>query len=70
MPRGRGFFGARWGEHHHRHAPFPFWGGGPWLFRRPSQEEEKQALDEYIGELKEELQAAEEYRREMERGEH
>lgn len=66
---GRFGFGGWGGHYHHPHGPGPWWGGRPWLFRRPSTEEEKQALDEYITELKEELQAAEEYRRDLDKGE-
>jgi hypothetical protein len=41
------------------YGPPPGWG-------RPTREEEKEYLDEYIETLKEELAAAEEYRKELE----
>jgi hypothetical protein len=47
------------------YGPPPGWGWG----RRPSAEEEKEYLDEYIEMLKEELSAAEEYRKELEESE-
>lgn len=51
--------------HHpmHHYGPPPGWG---WGWRRPSREDEKDYLDEYIEMLKEELAAAEEYRKELE----
>ena len=51
--------------HHPMHSgPPPGWGG--WGWNRPTKEEEKEYLDEYIEMLKEELSAAEEYRKELE----
>jgi hypothetical protein len=41
---------------------------GPWHHARPSREEEKQSLADYIATLKEELQDAEEYLKELEAG--
>jgi len=52
------------GPYHHPMSPYgppPCWGWG-----RPSPEEEKEYLDEYIEMLKEELTIAEEYRKELE----
>jgi hypothetical protein len=40
------------------------WGWGRW--QEPSVDEEKEFLDEYIAMLKEELETAEEYRKELE----
>jgi hypothetical protein len=51
----------------HPYGPQP--GGGPgwgWGWGRLSPEEEKEYLDEYIEMLKEELDAAQEYRKELE----
>jgi hypothetical protein len=56
--------GCHWGSWHHPMSPYgppPGWGWG-----RPTPEEEKEYLDEYIEMLKEELAAAEEYRKELE----
>ena len=39
--------------------------GGGWGWGRPTPEEEKEYLDDYIEMLKEELAAAEEYRKEL-----
>lgn len=47
------------------YGPPPGWSGG-WGWGRPSREEEKEYLDEYIEMLKEELVAAEEYRKKLE----
>jgi hypothetical protein len=46
-------------------VPSGGWGSG-WGWNRPTREEEKEYLDEYIEVLKEELAAAEEYRKELE----
>jgi hypothetical protein len=46
------------------YGPPPGWGG--WGWGRPTPEEEKDYLDDYIEMLKEELAAAEEYRKELE----
>jgi hypothetical protein len=58
--------------HHHPMAPPygppPGWGWG-WGRPVPNAEEEKEYLDEYIEMLKEELAAAEEYRKELEESE-
>jgi hypothetical protein len=57
-------YGHHWGPCHHPMTPYgppPGWGWG-----RPTPEEEKEYLDEYIEMLKEELAAAEEYRKELE----
>jgi hypothetical protein len=49
------------------HQPMPPYGPPPgWGWGRPSLEDEKEYLDEYIEMLKEELAAAEEYRKELE----
>lgn len=68
MPRRRFRFFSPYGHHggpwHHpmtSYGPPPGWGWG-----RPTLEEEKEYLDEYIEMLKEELSAAEEYRKELE----
>ncbi|MEJ2177198.1 MAG: DUF5320 domain-containing protein [Gammaproteobacteria bacterium] len=56
--------GCHMGPWHHPMSPYgppPGWGWG-----RPTPEEEKEYLDEYIEMLKEELAAAEEYRKELE----
>ena len=45
------------------YGPPPGWGG--WGWGRPTPEEEKEYLDDYIEMLKEELAAAEEYRKEL-----
>ena len=57
--------GHPWGPWHHPSPPYgPMFGwGGGW---EPSIEEEKEFVDEYIEMLKEELSAAEEYRKELE----
>lgn len=52
------------------HHPMPHYGPPPgWAgtrgWRRPTPEEEKEYLDDYIEMLKEELAAAEEYRKEV-----
>ena len=55
------------GPWHHpmpHYGPPPGWGG--WGWGRPTPEEEKAYLDEYIEMLKEELASAEEYRKELE----
>jgi|GEM_PF-6612365 len=49
------------------HHPMPPYGSPPgWGWGRLTPEEEKEYLDEYIEMLKEELAAAEEYRKELE----
>ena len=56
-------YGHHMGPCHHPMSPYgppPGWGWG-----RPSLEEEKEYLDEYIEMLKEELAAAEEHRKEL-----
>ena len=51
----------------HHPMPMPPYGPPPgWGWGRPSPEEEKEYLDEHIEMLKEELAAAEEYRKELE----
>jgi hypothetical protein len=50
-------------NHPIHYGPPPGWSGCGW--NRPTNEEEKEYLDEYIAMLKEEL-AAEEYRKELE----
>ena len=55
--------------HHPMHPYGPQPGGGPywgWNWGRLSLDEEKEYLDDYIEMLKEELAAAEEYRKELE----
>lgn len=47
------------------YGPHPGW-GSPWWGQRPSLEEEKEALSDYIATLKEELQEAEAYLKELE----
>ena len=62
--------GYHMGPWHHpmpHYGPPPGWGG--WGWGRPTPEEEKAYLDEYIEMLKEELAAAEEYRKELEESE-
>jgi hypothetical protein len=56
------------GPWHHPLPPYgpPPGGGWGWGWERPTPEEEKEYLDEYIEMLKEELAAAEEYRKELE----
>lgn len=52
------------------HYPSPPFGPPPgWGWGRPSLEEEKEYLDDYIEALKEELAAAEEYRKELDEAE-
>jgi len=52
------------------HPPMPPYGHEPgWGWGRPTLEEEKDYLDEHIEMLKEELAAAEEYRKELEESE-
>ena len=49
------------------HHPMPPYGPSPgWGWGRPTPEEEKEYLDEYIEMLKEELATAEECRKELE----
>lgn len=62
-----------WGHHFGWHHPFgacPTCGGpagwSPRWAARPSREEEKESLQDYIAALKEELQDAEEYLKELE----
>ena len=59
-----------WPYCHHGGAwphPMPPYGPPPgWGWGRPTPEEEKEYLDNYIEMLKEELAAAEEYRKELE----
>lgn len=58
--------GQPWGPWHHPSPPYgPMWGWGRW--QEPSLDEEKELLDEYIAMLKEELETAEEYRKELEK---
>jgi hypothetical protein len=60
-----------WAGWHHPYAPYgppPGW-APPWWGARPSLEEEKQALSDHIAALKEALQEAEEYLKELEAGE-
>ncbi len=69
MPKGRcGYFGHHWGPWPHGYPSYgpPPWGAGPCCWRRPSQEDEKLALDEYLEALKEEIQAVEAYRKDLE----
>jgi hypothetical protein len=47
------------------YGPPPAW-GPPWWGPRPSREEEKQSLSEYIAALKKELEDAEERLKELE----
>ncbi|WP_303903677.1 DUF5320 domain-containing protein [Thiohalomonas denitrificans] len=59
--------GYHMGPWHHpmpHYGPPPGWGG--WGWGRPTPEEEKEYLDDHIEMLKEELAAAEEYRKELE----
>ena len=49
------------------YGPAPGW-SPPWWGARPSREDEKQALSDYIAALKEELQDAEEHLKELEAG--
>ncbi len=59
--------GYRIGPWHHpmaHYGPPPGWSG--WCWGRPTPEEEKEYLDEYIEMLKEELATAEKYRKELE----
>lgn len=59
-------YGHHCGPWHHPVTPYgppPGWG---WGWGRPTPEEEREYLDEYIEMLKEELAAAEEYRKELE----
>lgn len=69
----RFFSPPHWGWHHPFPpcGPHPGWGGpwwgSPWMGRRPSVEDEKEALAEYIATLKDELQEAEAYLKELER---
>jgi hypothetical protein len=59
-------YGHHWGALPHpmsHYGPPPGWGG--WGWGRPTPEEEKEYLDDYIEMLKEELAAAEEYRKEL-----
>ena len=59
-----------WPYGHHMgpcHHPMSSYGPPPgWGWERPTLEEEKEYLDEHIEILKEELAAAEEYRKELE----
>jgi hypothetical protein len=57
----------QFGPWHQPFAPYgpPTW-GPPWWAPRPSREDEKQALVDYIAALKEELQDAEEHLKELE----
>ncbi|MFO7593391.1 MAG: hypothetical protein R6X15_05020 [Pseudomonadota bacterium] len=64
------------GPAHHPFPPYgygpPGWGGGfggGWGWARPTPEDEKDYLDDCIKMLKEELAAAEEYRKEREKSE-
>lgn len=60
--------GHSWGPWHHFAPPYgPMGGWGRW--REPSIDEEKELLDGYIETLKEELEAAEAYRKELETAE-
>lgn len=54
-----------WHHPMHPYGPPSGWGPG-WGWGRPSAEEEKEYIDDYIEMLKEELAAAEEYRKELE----
>ena len=56
------------GPWHHPFAPYgpPSAWGPPWWGPRPSPEEEKQALADYIAALKEEIEDAEAYLKELE----
>jgi hypothetical protein len=61
-------YGHPWGPWQHPMPPYggpPGWGGG-WGWGRPTAEEEKEYLAEYIEMLKDELAAAEAYRKELE----
>lgn len=59
-----------WPYGHHLglfHHPAPFYGPPPaWGWGQPSRDEEMEYLNEYIEVLKDELAAAEEYRKELE----
>lgn len=59
----QGYPTAPWHHPMPPYCPLPGWG---WGWERPSLEEEREYLDEYIESLKEELAAAEEYRKELE----
>lgn len=59
--------GHHWGHWPHPmpfYGPPPGWFGG-WGWERPTRDEEKEDLDDYIQALKEELAAAEEYRKKL-----
>jgi hypothetical protein len=57
--------GQPWGPWHCPSPPYgPIWGWGRW--QEPSVDEEKDFLDEYIAMLKEGIERAEEYRKELE----
>ena len=67
-------YGHPWGPGHPPISPYgpPGWGGGlghGFGWGRPTKEDEKDYLDDYIEMLKEELAAAEEYRKELESSE-
>lgn len=49
----------------HRGWGAPWW-GSPWMGRRPSVEDEREALSDYIATLKDELQDAEACLKELE----
>ncbi len=65
-----------WGHHFGWHHPLgmcpacggPAGWGPPWWASRPSRDEEKQMLTEYVAALKEELEDAEEHLKELEAG--
>lgn len=68
----RFFSPPHWGPWHH---PGPFgphfgwgspWWGSPWMGQRPSIEEEKEVHSDYIATLREELEDAEVYLKELE----
>lgn len=63
-------YGHPWGPGQHPISPYgpPGWGGG-FGWGRPLPDDEKAYLDDYIEMLKEELAAAEEYRKELEESE-
>lgn len=51
----------------HWYHPFGHYAPPPWWSRRPSKEEEKEEVKDHIEMLKEEIEAAEEYLKELEK---
>lgn len=61
-------FWSHWGYCGWHHPHWGPWGPPPWWAERPTEEEEKEDLKEHVALLKEELKAAEERIKELEKG--